>query len=519
MKKINLAPFLFTFLIFGFWVTYFSFGISEAALSLPEGGLIKTADTSDVYAITKGKKHWIPTPAVFNSYPGYKWGNIQIISQADLDKYPRVKHIKLANTSKVYYITESGLKRHVLNSEVFLSYGNKWEDIIEVNQTELNAYNDSELIRLMGDYKVYKIENNQKRWIETAEIFNQLGFDWSKIAPVNQTEFYGYFTGGPIISAKQESNKYPNTFILEGPEEDALLESNEISFKYSGNNPLGEVKNLSFETYLKGYDLNWKDQRTKTVQTFKLSNEAKIYTFYARAKNDEGYIDPTPASRTFQIGVSPFYQKMEIINVHPKEKKFENDYLILKNNSSEEINISGWTLKSKADSFSVPKAVNQLKYPFSAGDSADIRVPSRGEVLISFGKSPEGVNCRLNQCTGYLDRDKQFFPSLPKNCPKIEEEEYGHLKKTCRDFIKGLDSCEIPDYSGNWKISADNECTAFLNEKFNYNYCYKNNYLETNFLEDKWRVFLNKSTDILDNDSDKLILKDKNGFLADEYKY
>jgi len=63
MKKINLAPFLFTFLIFGFWVTYFSFGISEAALSLPEGGLIKTADTSDVYAITKGKKHWIPTPA------------------------------------------------------------------------------------------------------------------------------------------------------------------------------------------------------------------------------------------------------------------------------------------------------------------------------------------------------------------------------------------------------------------------------------------------------------------------
>src|SRR3989344_7532248 len=461
MKKINLAPFLFTFLIFGFWVTYFSFGISEAALSLPEGGLIKTADTSDVYAITKGKKHWIPTPAVFNSYPGYKWGNIQIISQADLDKYPRVKHIKLANTSKVYYTTESGLKRHVLNSEVFLSYGNKWEDIIEVNQTELNAYNDSELIRLMGDYKVYKIENNQKRWIETAEIFNQLGFDWSKIAPVNQTEFYGYFTGGPIISAKQESNKYPNTFILEGPEEDALLESNEISFKYSGNNPLGEVKNLSFETYLKGYDLNWKDQRTKTVQTFKLSNEAKIYTFYARAKNDEGYIDPTPASRTFQIGESPF----------------------------------------------------------SAGDSADIRVPSRGEVLISFGKSPEGVNCRLNQCTGYLDRDKQFFPSLPKNCPKIEEEEYSHLKKTCRDFIKGLDSCEIPDYSGNWEISADNECTAFLNEKFNYNYCYKSNYLETNFLKDKWRVFLNKSTDILDNDSDKLILKDKNGFLADEYKY
>jgi hypothetical protein len=511
-KKIKIIAILLTLCFLGF-----DLKISQAVLF--EGSLAKTKDSAKIYVITKGQKHWIPNEAAFNSYPGYRWKDIQIVDQAILNQYPRAKHVKLANDPKVYYITESGLKRHLLNPDVFLSYGNQWEDIIEISQTELNAYEDCQFIQMGGDYKVYKIEDGQKRWIKTAEVFNQLGYDWSKICPVNQTEFHAYFTGGPIISAEPEQNTYPETFILEGPTEGAVLETTEVTFKYSGTNPLGDIKELTFETYLEGYDQSWDDRGSNDSQTFNLSEETRAYTFYVRAKNEQGYVDPTPASRTFQIGVSPYYQQVEIKKVYPAEEDFQNDYLILQNNADESINISGWILENKLTTITIPQAVNKLRYPFSIDGYSDITLPQGGEVVISMDLSPLGINFRLNKCTGYLDQSDQFCPSLPKECPEIEESEYSHLKKTCRDFIDDLGRCEIPNYSDKWEISVDNDCTDFLNERFNYKYCFEKHYLEIGFLKDEWRVFLSKSIDVLNNDSGKLILRDKNGLLVDEYSY
>jgi len=45
------------------------------------------------------------------------------------------------------------------------------------------------LIRYAGDFKVYVIENNQKRWVKTADDFTGLGYKWSdvRIAPVSET--------------------------------------------------------------------------------------------------------------------------------------------------------------------------------------------------------------------------------------------------------------------------------------------------------------------------------------------
>lgn len=511
MKKIKLVFVILILFVFGL---YFKF--SQAGLK--EGDLVKTGQSPKVYAIEKSRKHWLATTAVLDSYPGHKGKKVQVVEQNILDQYPRVKLIKLANVPKVYYLTESGLKRHLQNPEVFLSYNNKWEDITEVNQTELNGYENNELIRLAGDEKVYKIEDGQKRWIKTAEVFEQLGYDWSKIAPVNGTELNVYFTAGPITSSEPQTKKYPETLILEGPKEGAVLETTEITFRYSGTNPLGQVKDLSFETYLKGYDQSWQDQGRDDSQTFDLPSESGNYTFYVRARN-EGYTDPTPASISFSIGVSPYYQKIKISQVFPNEENFRNDYLILENNSEEQINISGWRLKSRKDELTVPKATNKLRAPFSNKDYSDIKLPADGRILISMGASPQDINFRLNQCAGYLDQSDKFFPSLAKECSLIAPSQYSHLKKTCRDYIEGLDQCEIPDYTGNFEIGADSDCTGFLNEKFNYNYCFSQHEKETDFLRDEWRVFLSRSLDFLNNDTDKLILRDKNGLLVEEYSY
>lgn len=139
----------------------------------------------------------IKTVDVFN-FLKFKWSDIVILSDAEKSKYQRAKLVKTQNSPKVYYLTESELKRHIPTAEIFNSYNNKWEDIITITDTELNSFLDNNLIKLENDPKVYKLEGAIKQWIQTAEVFNRLKFDWSKIAPINQTEF-NYYKEGEVI--------------------------------------------------------------------------------------------------------------------------------------------------------------------------------------------------------------------------------------------------------------------------------------------------------------------------------
>jgi hypothetical protein len=106
--------------------------------------------------------------------------------------------LQVAGDSKVYYITESGLKRHIPNEQVFSSYNNNWPDIVKVAPSVLNVFPDNNLIQGQTDTKVYKLENGQKHWIKTPDAFNRLNLDWTKIASVNSTELAAYPEGAPI---------------------------------------------------------------------------------------------------------------------------------------------------------------------------------------------------------------------------------------------------------------------------------------------------------------------------------
>jgi hypothetical protein len=159
--------------------------------------LIRASNGVKVYAIVNNKRHWIPTAEVFNSY-GYNWNNVSVVNATQVNNYDRVKLLRAEGDSKVYYLTEKGYKRHIPTAEVFNSYGNRWEDVVIVSSAEINSYPNSDLIRLIGGTKVYKLENGRKRWIKTAEAFNRLRFDWDNIAPCNQTELNVYPVGNDI---------------------------------------------------------------------------------------------------------------------------------------------------------------------------------------------------------------------------------------------------------------------------------------------------------------------------------
>ncbi|MBU3924335.1 DUF5018 domain-containing protein, partial [Patescibacteria group bacterium] len=216
-----------------------------------DGALVKISDSFRVYVIIGQKKKWIPTPEVFETL-GYKWGNVTIISKADLDKIPdyednlirtigdykvylvvngirrhipnpeifldygftwsdvkdvpsetitKYKPARLVRESKqgkIYYLSALGVKKWIPTAEIFTSYGNKWEDIQVISKKEMDSYATSNLMKLIGSPDVYLIENNTKRLIPSAEIFNKNKYDWAKILEANKIEFDWYKTGAAV---------------------------------------------------------------------------------------------------------------------------------------------------------------------------------------------------------------------------------------------------------------------------------------------------------------------------------
>ena len=170
---------------------------------------------------TKGlaQKRWLSvTPEKFTAL-GYAWNQVFIINAKERDYYqegspitdseelrvPTAQEIvegslvKTANDPTVYYITNTGLKKRILNAAVFNSYSaNRWENIKTVEQGVLDAYSTVTVIKLSTSTKAYLLEGNTKRWIKTGDTFARLGLDWAKVTAVNQTEFSAYTEGAPI---------------------------------------------------------------------------------------------------------------------------------------------------------------------------------------------------------------------------------------------------------------------------------------------------------------------------------
>ena len=154
----------------------------------------------EVYEIVKGKKHLIPTLDIFYEY-GFRAEWVQFISQEQLDKYRRIKLIQVQGDKNkiVYYLTDAGLRRRVLNQEIMDSYGDRTQDIIVVSRKEFSYYPDNKFIHLEDapQFDVYLIDDNIKKYLTPAAI-RRMNIRRVQIAPVNETEFKAYEIGKPV---------------------------------------------------------------------------------------------------------------------------------------------------------------------------------------------------------------------------------------------------------------------------------------------------------------------------------
>ncbi|MBU1255625.1 hypothetical protein KKH35_02015 [Patescibacteria group bacterium] len=111
--------------------------------------------------------------------------------------------VKLVGTKK--------FKRLILSPHVFESYehfdkdgnGSPWNDVLDVNQTTMDQQTTSDLVRAVGDPKVYRLiasgDTGTKRWMNmTAVQFIAQGHNSDSIYEINATDRNAYTAGVDI---------------------------------------------------------------------------------------------------------------------------------------------------------------------------------------------------------------------------------------------------------------------------------------------------------------------------------
>ncbi len=103
----------------------------------------------------------------------------------------------------VKYVGAKKFKRLILSPSVFNNYGHlKWSDIRDVDQSVVDAFTTSELVRAVNDSKVYKLypagDTGEKKWVVTADAFLRMGFDWDAIYEINSFDRDSYVSGSNL---------------------------------------------------------------------------------------------------------------------------------------------------------------------------------------------------------------------------------------------------------------------------------------------------------------------------------
>ncbi len=164
--------------------------------------IVNVEGDTAVYRIINGLKHSIPTTQIFYSY-NLTLDMVQKVTPEELAQYPtaRLFQVEGDDTKTVYYLTDNGMVRPILNDKVFYSYGDRKEDIITINQKEFNYYPRDQYIfveRPTVDREIYQITGGVKRYLTPVAV-KRMNLKESEIAPINQTEFDAYPDGESII--------------------------------------------------------------------------------------------------------------------------------------------------------------------------------------------------------------------------------------------------------------------------------------------------------------------------------
>ncbi len=133
------------------------------------------------------------------------------VEEGDLIRNPNAEGMAQFDIYIVKLINDKKFKRLILSPHVFESYehfdkdgnGDPWNDVLDVNQTTMDEYTTSDLVRVAGGTKVYQLtadgDTGTKQWLNmTAEQFVSEGYDGDSIYEINATDRDAYTIGVDI---------------------------------------------------------------------------------------------------------------------------------------------------------------------------------------------------------------------------------------------------------------------------------------------------------------------------------
>ena len=148
-------------------------------------------------------------PATTSPVTGLQMGGLQMptgltYGDSGMGAYaqgPRL--IKLEGGSNlIYWVSANNLKIPVWTQAVLKSYNSSEADVQAVSQEEFDYYSAAKFIRLQNNSRIYKIENNVKRFIPSS-VWNPAGIDPAQIIDVNRTDFNSYKTGKSLTTTEE----------------------------------------------------------------------------------------------------------------------------------------------------------------------------------------------------------------------------------------------------------------------------------------------------------------------------
>lgn len=220
---------------------------------------------------------------------------------------------------------------------------------------------------------------------------------------------------------------------------------------------------------------------------------------------------------------SPLKNKLSISNINRGTTIPVNEYIVIKasTHNTEKILITGMRIESvvtgkgsnigKAAPIIFQNQINQEEPVYLAP----------GEIAyIITGRSPIGVSFRPNMCTGFLTQRQTFSPSIPARCPRPSEKDLPddgtQYNDACRNYINSLSACRVVVTP---PLTLSPECQRYVTTEINYTKCVEKNKNKSNFYDNNWRVYLNRTETLWKTSRELIRLVDQNGKIIDAITY
>ncbi len=208
---------------------------------------------------------------------------------------------------------------------------------------------------------------------------------------------------------------------------------------------------------------------------------------------------------------SPYASQFALTGEGAGNSDPQQEYLIIQNTGQSSVDISGWSLQSVLTGARgyLPLAASFFRLG-ELNAQTGVELAPGGVVVVTSGTSPVGTSFRLNSCSGYLEQLQHFTPPVQTQCPSpgtavAQASRYG---QDCADYVSSIPFCTFPR-SVPSNLSA--QCQAYVQNTFSYNGCVALHQNDLNFAAATWRVYLDASQGLWNDNHDTIRLLDSQG--------